>query len=411
MEWLTIISMALNLMNTVQCNEAYRIELKWEKPQIFQMNTQNNDNILVVDIRLKEGSMPLKKLILIPWKDVYYSQNKNNPIGAQLSVFTITREVMVFEIPQSGYEQNSASSALQKSINDFFEYKKNSTQLDKFTSIPDSYQILDFKEYPNFVTLSIAKPGSKQVNPTEIAYLFPNKMIQLNIIPDYGKINSSWIKGGHREIPKVITNIFFSSLEKALKESNAENRQLIYKRALEDLRKESAGIYYESLLSKMLFIDNSVDEPAIENIFGDYQPKLSPDNAVDFMPDILPDVESLPSPNLENLKVLADLFFKHQVLVQQNPGEWVEGNLILGAQPKEYIPTKEELILDEIGERINFIIKQFALKKIKKTLLKKGFWKKEFCYTHFTFIHYDVMGSGRFFYIDTMEKRCFKLKN
>ena len=82
--------------------------------------------------------------------------------------------------------------------------------------------------------------------------------------------------------------------------------------------------------------------------------------------------------------------------------------MILGARPKEYIPSKEELIADEIGERI----RKTAEECIPMTLAEKSKTRvpKQLKYCHYTFTHSDVMGSGRFFYVDQIQETVITLK-
>ena len=76
---------------------------------------------------------------------------------------------------------------------------------------------------------------------------------------------------------------------------------------------------------------------------------------------------------------------------------------MLGANLVEYKPTPEELILAEIGKRIKILLKNNSSLQITQ-IIKKHQIKKEFLeFNSYTFTHSDVMGSGRFFYVENID--------
>lgn len=143
--------------------------------------------------------------------------------------------------------------------------------------------------------------------------------------------------------------------------------------------------------------------------FPGYQPKTTPDLATDYMPSLHKAFEELPKPTIENLNVLIQQFKEYRKKTNEHPGEWIDGNPLLGAKKKEYKPSQEELLLNELGQRVKTILETYNKNEIKdhlKDLYPKGM---ELHYQQFTFIHYDVMGSGRFFYIDNIQEVKLKI--
>ncbi|MBN2775975.1 MAG: hypothetical protein JXR31_17095, partial [Prolixibacteraceae bacterium] len=302
-------------------------------------------------------------------------------------------------------KDQKARDSILKAIRDLFEINYTGVEVTDKISLPGSWQVLDFREFQYFAILSIAIPGSSTVNPAEVAELFPGKMVKLNLIPEQGPIKTSWIKGWKKDISAEVIHIFSKALNKALQEPG--NRQFIFSEAKEKLESDTENARFLQLLSMYLFMDEFNETIFSNSIFGDYQPKTSPDVAADYMPDIIPELSSLPKTSPENFGELFELFKFYSAAAEKIPGKWVEGNMVLGARPKEYKPSKEELILDEIGERILNLIDKYPAENLKNKLAE-ALPGKEYCYTHFTFIHMDVMGSGRFFYVSNMENKCFK---
>jgi len=100
---------------------------------------------------------------------------------------------------------------------------------------------------------------------------------------------------------------------------------------------------------------------------------------------------------------LIDMFDAYLIKARKNPGKTVEGNIILGGLPEQYEPSKEELMLAEIGECIRAVIDSVQEQKLRTYCKDNELNGKEVAYKKYTFIHYDVMGSGRFFYVDSVE--------
>ncbi|MDP6951181.1 MAG: hypothetical protein QGF53_00330, partial [Alphaproteobacteria bacterium] len=80
---------------------------------------------------------------------------------------------------------------------------------------------------------------------------------------------------------------------------------------------------------------------------------------------------------------------------RQQPGAWKDGNIALGADPREYVPSDAELIAAEIGSQLAAMADDPAL---GEALHAVGLSHIELQYPVFLFRHVDVMGSNRYFY-------------
>jgi len=100
------------------------------------------------------------------------------------------------------------------------------------------------------------------------------------------------------------------------------------------------------------------------------------------------------------LPQLFEKFVALKELADKNPGDWIEGNIVLGAKEKEYRPSEYELLLDETGSRIEHIIESNSMEIIQGYRLMNSMEPVVLKFEHFLFIHVDVMGSGRFFYVN-----------
>jgi hypothetical protein len=140
--------------------------------------------------------------------------------------------------------------------------------------------------------------------------------------------------------------------------------------------------------------------------FPGYQPKRTPDTIHDYIgtwtqrsgrsPDDV--LGKIPVPTLENLVAIIDLFTKYKKAAAKDPGKTVPGNMILGADRDEYVPSEAELVASELGLAIASIVKINKPGAIAERLKSAKVRSKEITFAPITFTHADVMGSGRFFY-------------
>jgi hypothetical protein len=145
------------------------------------------------------------------------------------------------------------------------------------------------------------------------------------------------------------------------------------------------------------------------NQFPDYQPKRSLDTIHDYIgtwahrSGISPAevLGKIPQVTRESVNQAIELLVKFQAIAAKDPGKVEPGNMILGADREEYVPSEAELIVSELGKAIMPIVSGNQLpvspskgKQSKKD--QKG--SKNITFMPITFRHVDVMGSGRFFY-------------
>jgi len=343
------------------------VQARWDKPELIEFSVIGEGASVYVDVYSTQSGMKLLGYMVLPWQDLYggkFHGTDARIIGEQLVTVTPKAIVyIVFLAPGLSDEESDLVMEISDVIQQLLgcdEAKKVVRVQDGFTS-SGGLKVISYKEYTNYIDLSVATPGTGPVSPDQLRKEFPRKMILLHQTPDMGEIRSDWIKPGPPE--------------DYIEEPDTSPEELIHP----------------------------------DDIFPDYQPKRTPDTMLDYMPSLLEDLARIPESNLSNLSNLIHLYNEYKENAAYSPGEWVDGNLILGAREKEYQPSPEELVLNEIGDRIISVVSETDPEALGDVLKQIGKCPKKIEFTRFFFIHYDVMGSGRFFYIDRMEKIEFVL--
>ncbi len=145
--------------------------------------------------------------------------------------------------------------------------------------------------------------------------------------------------------------------------------------------------------------------------FPDYTPKLTEDTILDLRPRLSKRINALPKADIDHLGNLLALYADYRDQSYNTPGTYVAGNMILGANEKDYQPSDEELLLMEIGERIRMILTNLSKQQARQTETTHGKESETIEYRRFSFYHVDVMGSGRFFYVNRIETVCIRKIN
>ncbi|MBN1198218.1 MAG: WG repeat-containing protein [Bacteroidales bacterium] len=326
---------------------------------------------LFVDMRTYATGKQLLTYIFLPWQDLAFRSrpDPDAPIPTEQLV-TVTPKLIVYLVdmaPMLSEGEMDTIADLAERMNQWLQIDACQQRIsgEDGVSSPTGLRIISLTEYPYYLEVSVATPGSGLLLVDSVRMEFPGKMILLHQVPDMGPIHSIWIK---------------PDLSLADRVSNPSHESQTF-----------------------------VTPTSAEDIFPDYEPKRTPDTMLDYMPSLLADLTMIPDASLDNLSDLINLFDTYNGKAEQHPGMWVDGNLILGAREKEYRPSPEELMLMEIGERIGTVISETDPEELKPVMKKLDRHQGKIEFKRFFFIHYDVMGSGRFFYIDGIEDVSFTL--
>ena len=132
--------------------------------------------------------------------------------------------------------------------------------------------------------------------------------------------------------------------------------------------------------------------------FLDYRPKRTPDTVLDYRPELSLAAEALPDFAAADVAVLADEMERLIAAARAKPGSFVQGNVALGANPQEYVPSDEELLAARFGDALAELLNAIEGKEIEASFEPGTPSERTLVYYRFIYRHVDVMGSGRYFY-------------
>lgn len=163
-----------------------------------------------------------------------------------------------------------------------------------------------------------------------------------------------------------------------------------------------------------VFLAATVIAPAVysqeEMTFPGYEPKTTPDSILDYRSQLAGELSKIPDPSLKTLPALINMLAEYQKRAEQNPGKWTHGHVGLGADPDQYVPSDEELMVSEIGKKIHVAIAFCSREELAAALTEAGISLKSIEFGLIRFRHVDVMGSGRFFYASNPVKTVISFK-
>lgn len=421
--WIQLFILTLKLFPTFSSVDNVQVKASWKSLENFGMHAKVQ--AMQVEFMIVEQNKPLMTYLLIPWDNISITGNEVD-ISSMLGLPDLLC-VTPFAILQECYTSDSGEEdvVLKEKITTFVEELFNIDSYSELLEYKDSYilgdqyQVITMRKFSYLVDLSIAVPGSAHLIPEFFKNEFSNTMIFVSMIPDMGNITTSWIKSGDAEVLQAVIPIqdqliqkFNGYLETATTMEDIEKRvefnlnckiELVDYLASEGMDTVVQNFYCDFLKRLLAVPGEKLRETPVDPVFGNYQPKTTPDIVTDYMPAIQEVIEQIPDSRLENLYDLIKLFDEYKVKAVENPGKIVDGNVLLGGMPEEYQASRDELLLAEIGERISKLIETPSENELKKYCHTNDLSGREFEYIKFSFIHYDVMGSGRFFYISSRD--------
>lgn len=416
--WINIVAIALNLLNNNTDNKDVVVQSKWIDLNDIGLSKSSKE-ALQVDFIYKNNNIPLKTFILIPWQN--FIVDNENIIAITFNLKFVTPFAVIYEKfnqSQLSYEEKSFGYKIEYVFErtfDIFECNEILNAKDNYTLL-DNIQVISHNEYLYHVELNVAKPGSGNIQYDKLKEVFPGKMVKLSVIPDVGITDKQWVKGND---PVIVlkNNNFVTEFEQVFThyfDTATTVYSLVELMNQFDLMKINYSISEKDVISKYiykLFDFQYADLNPISSglVYDDYHPKNTPDLMLDYMPSLNQYFEKFPEADIVHLEELIELFEKYEILMNENIGVWEEGNVLLGARDKEYLPTKYELILNEIGNRLETVQKENHSDSIAKVVTSLKALNRKYIYKNFSFIHYDVMGSGRFFYVDFINTKTLKL--
>ncbi|RKX17668.1 MAG: hypothetical protein DRP35_10530 [Candidatus Zixiibacteriota bacterium] len=409
--WLNIISLAVKLLNVSSGSEGIVVKVFTETTTEIHLSDPKT-TIYHISLYGKETGIKLKGYILIPRQDIHASKDDDRflfPFVRNAVFLTVNEFAVIYEeaLQEPVMPKSKTLEPYIEEVLKILDVEKNNKPVeirDNYT-INNGIQVIKQQTFPQYVDLQVAKQGSTPIDYQNIKKLFPHKMILLSVIPDMGKVIQTWLSGGDADLPPA----FFKIQDQVIDLFSAQLTDNVTAGKFEDFRTQLRTLMEKQdsfdqttydFLTKFFKRITLYESP--QSTFSDYQPKTTPDRVTDFMPQIVDKIDELPAAKQENLKKLMKLFKQYQKSTKKNKGEWVEGNPLLGGNEKEYHPTEDELIFGEIGSRILETLNKLQKNNWQQIRKQQSLKNKKLQFTQFSFIHYDVMGSGRFFYVDKM---------
>ncbi len=309
---------------------------------------------------------PFLLYYLVPWQPLYANRRDDTPrIGPQL--VTVTEPALVFSAPGTDpVVPADLLAAVTGAVESELDVAANQAEQpgDLAAPLPEGLRLIRARRHLHYLELEVAVPGTSVVKDAELQAVAPGQMIRVLMVPDTGPVAERWLA---------------PSAPAAAKPAH-------------DAGSGERGDDDDS---------GSAVEPVPagpESMFPDYQPKRSPDTILDYRGSLAGAVAGLPAADLEHLGQLIGALADHQGRAAKNPGTWVDGNMVLGADPKQYRPGDDELLVSELGARIAQVVAATPPAELTAALDRAKITERELTYGAISIRHVDAMGSGRFFY-------------
>lgn len=178
----------------------FEIQCRKCEPKQIDFFVSGEEGGLFIDIYSATTAKQLMVYLFLPWQDLNKKTSSIDDVMIPTEqLVTVTHKYIIYQVyvaPLLSNEEMDDIRKLTELIRKFLGYEQTQHLLQEEDGVTSStgLQIISLNEYPNYVELSVATPGTGFVSPDIVRNEFPNKMVLLHQIPDVGKISSNWIK-------------------------------------------------------------------------------------------------------------------------------------------------------------------------------------------------------------------------
>ncbi|MBT3747494.1 MAG: hypothetical protein HN936_01760 [Bacteroidetes bacterium] len=422
--WISLFSLSAQLMLMADLPEKVSVDSSWKVTSEYGLSSPGQNKGLELTFYLKDSKITLVKYILIPWQDLVSS----NMLGSPL--IGVNPFAVIYKNYPAGVILNQQHQNLYERIDLCFnkligmDEAGQEATIEHRPSAFDGIRIVEMTQYAYWIDLQIAEPGSNRSVIGDIIELFPGKMVRISLIPDQGPAKTFWRRGAvaGNSCFSVLEGLFLDSTKarfsKLLQKPDLESVQGSFTKSLADLEQltEAGNVdgdcrsTLKSWMRRFYYFPDLREWQDDRNIFPDYVPKQGPDTILDFEPGLRSSFAQIPHAEAASIQDLIKFYRRIKRRARRNPGKWEEGNIVLGASPKEYHPSHEEFLLMEVGSRIIWLFEHSNSGELAKYLNKLFLKPRVIQYREFSVTHVDVMGSGRFFYVSEINEIKHKIK-
>jgi hypothetical protein len=329
------------------------------------------DGLTPTAVRCAQQGSPdaLVSYVLVPWQFLQGPSPASDTLALGPQLICVTEDALVYRpVPARAPRGDEAGviARIEKAVDRALHVAELQQPVpEKLAApVPEGLALISTVSRRHYVTLVAALPGSRVPQDDALRRVAPDRMIQLILTPDRGAPRTRWIAPSARESSSRKTGATTSTT------SDSEPFRLS-------------------------------DAP--------YTPKTSPDTVLDYRARLAGVLETLPRASLDDLPALIRALDVQQRRARVDPGTWERGNVILGAAPRQYVPSDAALLESELGERIRSVLTAASAEEVRAVLTRAGNCATQIRYRFIGIRHVDVMGSGRFWYADERIERTVHL--
>lgn len=185
---------------------------RWGKLDELDIFLKGDGEGLFVDLISTSSGKQLLTYLYLPWQDLTFRPLPQEDAMIQAEqLVTVTPKAIIYLVdmtPMLSEGEMDKITDLANLMGDLLQVDKNRQLIREEDGVSSSagLRIISMKEYPCYLEVSVADPGTSPISADNVRNEFPRKMILLHQVPETGTVRSSWVKHGPPEsfvIPEV----------------------------------------------------------------------------------------------------------------------------------------------------------------------------------------------------------------
>lgn len=452
--WVEILSLAIQVGTRAAFGDSIQVSMKWDKPE--SAGWQGGPGALFLSLSFKAPAArdSLATYFFAPWQYLSGTQ------GASLSpvpLLTVTPNVMVFgplAAPNAHQDTIPVVEKLSRVVAAAVDLEANNNvhwhRLDG--TIPEVLQVEHVGVRYSYALVEGRLTGSEIPDERALSLLAPGKMLGLTLAQESGHVTQLWVPPApyeptsprvhdpleqrlddvtmsrlptlHAEMTRRVRGIYRRALEQALEETSESRRRLSFFREAEELREAifaypfhsgpafaaGAGEFDFSCreFARLLALPPEAAEEKL--LPGSSEEQLGLGLGLDFEPanlylsvygrSLVPRIDRLPPPSVDNLPALLIVLSEYQRLAGQTTGQWGQGDVTIGENPRQYDASDEELLVSILGHSIQHIVEAAERDDVSRVMEKAGVTDPSVEYRAVRLRQVYVEGRGHVFHAD-----------
>lgn len=196
--WVEVLASGIELGAQLEFGEQVIAQTTWEGVESTGYAGREGGQSLTLSFRNQGEDKPFAVYYLAPWQFLYARVCSCPSARLTEPLLGVTEQAVIFGPSGDG----AAGKSLEDRRNKVAQIVARAAELEENRrevvqpaqcKIPEDIRVIALEVYPNYAGMQVALPGSRLAPDSELAALFPRRLLLFSLVPDLGPVTRRWI--------------------------------------------------------------------------------------------------------------------------------------------------------------------------------------------------------------------------